>query len=133
MKSVWPLTCALGVDHPFWDPLPVKVRHLVIEDEVLHEYRAIGPRRHGGGLQPDRGTCSGGASFFGLKYRGWLKYPDAEVILDGNDWASNEIELTFFFSRHYTCIITDFICNHSIILEKYYRSFYRNALRVEMK
>ena len=52
------LTSSFGVDHPLWDALAVKVRHLVGEHDILYQQGPPGASRLLVQLVPYRNPCS---------------------------------------------------------------------------
>ena len=60
------LTSAFGVDHPLGNPLPVKVRHLVHVDKILHEHGPTRAHRLDGRLAVDGVAMAGGENLGGL-------------------------------------------------------------------
>lgn len=60
------LTCAFGVHHSLWDPLPVKVCHLVSEDHILDQKRAPGSCSLQVQLVSNRMASPGGQSVWPL-------------------------------------------------------------------
>ncbi len=53
------LTSSLGMDHPLWYPLSVKVSHLIDEGKVLYEHWASLPNSQSGCLAVHRVTLAG--------------------------------------------------------------------------